>query len=153
MPSGPGPPPLSCDQGSQPLESLVVKQGQTAGAPRNIWRAIGLVAAFAVGAALLPSAPWICAWAVLLGLAGVVLLPDNRWRTGALTTAAVAIAVGLLNAFASVMASAPVGVDVVHTTDPKEWIPPEPVLGYRLLPNITVVETATRGSQTIFRVT
>jgi hypothetical protein len=114
---------------------------------------MGLVAAFAVGAVLLPSAPWICAWAVLLGLAGVVLLPDNRWRTGSLMAAAIAIAVGLLNAFAGVLASAPVGVDVVHTTDPKEWIPPEPVLGYRLLPNLTVVETATRGSQTVYRVT
>jgi len=128
-------------------------QGQVAGAARNIWRATALVAAFAVGAVLLPSAPWICAWAVLLGLAGVVLLPDNRWRTGSLLAAAVAIAIGLLNAFAGVLASAPVGVDVVHTTEPKEWIPPEPVLGYRLLPNITVVETAMRGSQTVYRVT
>src|ERR1700745_2328293 len=109
-------------------------QGQVAGPTRTIWRAIALAAAFAVGAALLPSALWICAWAVLLGLAGVVLLPDNRWRTGSLMAAAVAIAVGLLNAFAGVLASAPVGVDVVHTTDPKEWIPPEPVLGYPLLP-------------------
>jgi hypothetical protein len=56
-------------------------------------------------------------------------------------------------AFAGAMASTPVGVDVVHTTDPKEWIPPEPVLGYRLLPNLTVVETATRGTETLFRVT
>jgi len=128
-------------------------QGQVAGPTRNIWRAIALAAAFAVGAALLPSALWICAWAVLLGLAGVVLLRDNRWRTGSLMAAAIAIAVGLLNAFAGVLASAPVGVDVVHTTEPKEWIPPEPVLGYRLLPNITVVETAMRGKQTVFRVT
>ena len=101
-----------------------------AGAQKSsIWRAAALVAVFAVGAALLPSAAWVCAWAVLLGLAGVALLPDNRWRTGSLMVAAVAIGVGLLNAFASVLASAPVGVDVVHTTDPKEWIPPEPVLG------------------------
>jgi hypothetical protein len=118
-----------------------------------MWRAVVLVAAFVLGAVLLPSAPWICAWAVVLGLAGVVLLPGNRWRTGSLMVAAVAVAVGLLNAFAGVMASAPVGVDVVHTTDPKEWIPPEPVLGYRLLPNLTVVETATRGTETVFRVT
>jgi hypothetical protein len=129
-------------------------QGQVAGTKRrSVWRAAALVAAFAVGAALLPSAAWVCAWAVVLGLAGVVLLPGDRWRTGSLMVAAVAIAVGLLNAFAGVMASTPVGVDVVHTTDPKEWIPPEPVLGYRLLPNLTVVETATRGTETIFRVT
>jgi len=51
------------------------------------------------------------------------------------------------------MALAPVGADVVHTTDPKEWIPPEPVLGYRMLPNLTVVETATRGGEIVFRVT
>jgi hypothetical protein len=130
-----------------------VKEEKLAGAKRNIWRATGLVAAFALGAALLPSAPWIWGWAVLLGLAGVALLTGNRWRTSALMTAAVAIAIGLLNAFASVMASTPVGVDVVHTTDPKEWIPPEPVLGYRLLPNLTVVETAIRGGETLFRVT
>ena len=128
-------------------------QGQVAGTKRNVWRAAALVAGFAVGAALLSSAAWICAWAVLLGLAGVVLLAGERWRIGSLMVTAVAIAVGLLNAFAGVMASTPVGVDVVHTTDPKEWIPPEPVLGYRLLPNLTVVETATRGTETVFRVT
>jgi hypothetical protein len=72
-------------------------QGQAVGTKRNVWRAAALVAGFAVGAALLPSAAWICAWAVLLGLAGVALLAGERWRTGALMVAAVAIAVGLLN--------------------------------------------------------
>jgi hypothetical protein len=128
-------------------------QGQVAGKRRNVWRAAALAAGFAAGAALLPSAGWVCAWAVVLGLAGVVLLAGERWRTGSLMVAAVAIAVGLLNAFAGVLASAPVGVGVVKTTDPKEWIPPEPVLGYRLLPNLTIVETAMRGPELVYRVT
>jgi len=130
-----------------------VKSGEISGAKSSIWRASALVGVFFLGAALLPSTFLVCALAVLLGLAGVVLLPDNRWRSGSLIVAAIAIAVGLLNAFAGVFAPAAVGGDIVHTTDPKEWIPPEPVLGYRLLPNLKVVETATRGGQTVFRVT
>src|ERR1043165_47603 len=116
-----------------------------AGTTRSIWRAMGLVAAFAVGAVLLPSAPWICAWAVLLGLAGVVLLPDNRWRTGSLMAAASAIAVGLLMSCAAPGAWPRCAAAVAPTTDPRECTPPGPVLAYRLLPTRRVVETATRG--------
>ncbi len=120
---------------------------------RNVQLTAALLATFAVGIALLPSAPWIVGLTVLLGLAGAALLTGDRWRTAALSVAAIALAIGLLDVFAGILAPAPVGLDVVHTTDPKEWIPPEPVLGYRLLPNLTVVETATRGNETLYRAT
>jgi hypothetical protein len=112
-----------------------------------------LIAAFAIGVWLLPGTLWIVGLAVLLGLVGAALLSGDRWRSVSILVAAIALGIGLLDLFAGILAPTPVGLNVVHTTDPKEWIPPEPVLGYRLLPDLTVVETATLGSDTIYRVT
>jgi len=120
---------------------------------RNARVTAALVGLFVAGVVLLPSSAWVVGLAVLLGLAGTALFVGERWRTAALSVAAVALAVGLLDVFAGLLAPAPVGENVVHTTDPKEWIPPEPVLGYRLLPNLSVVETARLGNETLYRVT
>src|SRR5207237_984514 len=58
------PPP--CGPGLRPLEASPAMKGAMAGAQKSsIWRAAALVAVFAVGAALLPSAALVCAWAVL----------------------------------------------------------------------------------------
>ena len=123
------------------------------GTRRNLWVAAGLLASLAVGAALLPSTPWACGLAAVLGLAGVVLLRGNRWRSGALLASAVAIAVGLLDLMASAMTPAPIGQDIVRTFEPKAWILDDAALGYRLRPSTKVLAHFTRGPETLFRVT
>jgi len=40
-----------------------------------------------LAAVVLRSTPWLCALATLFGLAGVVLLRGNRWRSGAIAPA------------------------------------------------------------------
>lgn len=123
------------------------------GTRRNFWVAAGLLTALAIGIALLPSAPWVCGLAVVLGLAGVVLLRGNRWRNGALLVSALALAVGLLDLIAGWMAPLPIGHDIVRTIEPKAWLLNDPVLGYRLRPATKVLAHFTRGPETLFRVT
>lgn len=122
-----------------------------AGCGRNYGIVAGLLVLLAIGASVLPSTLWACGLAVLLGLAGVVLLRGNRWRTGALLAAAVAVGLGLLDAVAGLLSPAPMGQGLVKTTDPKWWPPPDPVLGFRPLPNSEVVATATFGPELIYR--
>ena len=123
------------------------------GTRRNLWVAAVLLAGLAIGAALLPSAPWVCGLAVGLGLAGVVLLRGDRWRNGALLASALAVAIGLLDLVAGWMAPVPIGHDIVRTFEPKAWMLDDPVLGYRLRPATKVLAHFTRGPETLFRVT
>ncbi|MDP2331856.1 MAG: hypothetical protein Q8M19_14295 [Reyranella sp.] len=118
---------------------------------RNYGIAAGLLVLLAVGAAVLPSALWACSLAALLGLAGVVLLRGNRWRTGALLASALAASLALLDVVAGVLSPAPMGHGLVQTTDPKWWPPADPVLGFRPQPNTEVVATATFGPELIYR--
>jgi hypothetical protein len=120
---------------------------------RNLGIAAGLIALLALGAATLPSTGWACGLAILLGLAGVVLLRGNGWRSGALLIAAVAVAVGLLDVFAGLVAPQAHGVGLVTTFDPEGWKLPDPDLGYRPKPGTKVVASSTYGSQTVFNVT
>jgi hypothetical protein len=120
---------------------------------RNLWIAAGLIALLAIGAATLPSTAWSCGLAVALGLAGVVLLRGNGWRSGALLLAALALAVGLLDLFAGLLAPQAHGVDLVKTFEPRDWLVADPELGYRPRPDTRVVATATWGAETIFRAT
>ena len=60
------------------------------GVGRNLWLTATSFALLALAAVVLRSALWLCALAALLGLAGVILLRGNRWRSGALLIAAVA---------------------------------------------------------------
>ena len=69
-----------------------------AGGRRNYGIAAGLLVLLAIGASVLPSALWACVLAAVLGLAGVVLLRGNRWRTGALLATALAVSLALLDA-------------------------------------------------------
>lgn len=107
----------------------------------------------AMGAATLPSVGWTCGLAALLGLAGVVMLHGNRWRSGALLLGALAVSIGLLNALAGWLAPAAHGVGLVATMEPREWTAADPDLGYRPRPGIKIVNTSRFGSDTIFRVT
>lgn len=114
----------------------------------------------ALGAALivvafltLPSAMWACVVAAVLGLAGVVLLRGNRWRTGALLVAALAISLALLDAFAGFLTPTAYNAELERTTDPAYWPPYDPVLGFRPKPNSQAVHTATFGAETVYRVT
>lgn len=122
-----------------------------AGGRRNYWIAAGLLVLLAIGASVLSSALWACLVGALLGLAGVVLLRGNRWRTGALLAAALALSLALLDAVAGFLSPAPMGQGLVQRTDPKWWPPPDPVLGFRPKPNSEVVATATFGPETIYR--
>jgi len=121
------------------------------GTRRNLWVASALIAALAIGAAVLPSALWACGLAAVLALAGVVLLRGNGWRSGALLVAALAVSLGLLDAVAGVLSPTPMGQGLVKTTDPKWWPPPDPVLGFRPLPNSQVVATVTFGPELVYR--
>lgn len=122
-----------------------------AGSRRNYGIAAGLLVLLAIGASVLPSALWASGLAALLGLAGVVLLRGNRWRTGALLATALAVSLALLDVVAGLLSPAPMGQGLVQTTDPKWWPPPDPVLGFRPQPNSKVVATATFGPDTIYR--
>jgi hypothetical protein len=122
-----------------------------AGVGRNYWFAVLLLTGVAVGALVLPSAIWICALATLLALAGVVLFRGNTWRTTALLAAAVALSLALLDAFAGWLSPAPLGAGLVKTTIPRWWPPPDPILGFRPLPNSEAINTAIFGAETVYR--
>lgn len=122
-----------------------------AGSRRNYGIAAGLLVLLAIGASVLPSALWACLLAALLGLAGVVLLRGNRWRTGALLATALAVSLALLDAVAGFLTPTPIGQGLVKTTDPKWWPPPDPILGFRPLPNSQAVATVMFGPETVYR--
>ena len=122
-----------------------------AGVRRNLWLAVLFVAVIAAGAAVLPSAAWACGLAALLGVAGVVLFHGNRWRTGSLLAAALALSLALLDAFAGLLSPTPMGSGLVRTTVPRWWPPPDPIMGFRPLPNSEAVNTATFGPKTVYR--
>jgi hypothetical protein len=122
-----------------------------AGVGRNIGLAGLLVAVLAVAATVLPSATWSCGLATVLALAGVVLFRGNRWRTGSLLVAALALSLALLDAFAGYLSPTPMGYGLVRTTVPRWWPPSDPILGFRPRPNTEVLATATFGPETIYR--
>jgi hypothetical protein len=124
-----------------------------AGVGRNLWLTATLFVLLALAAVVLRSTPWLCALTTLFGLAGVVLLRGNRWRSGALLIAALALAVGLLDALAGWFAPTPHDAGLVRWTEPSEWLTPDPNLGYRLTPNHVVVGLATFDGQPVYRVT
>jgi hypothetical protein len=121
------------------------------GTRRNLWIALGLAAVLAFGAVVLPSALWACGLAAVLGLVGVVLFSGNRWRTGSLLVAALAVSLALLDAVAGFLSPTPMGQGLVKTTDPRWWPPPDPVLGFRPAPNSQVVSTVTYGPELVYR--
>ncbi len=120
---------------------------------RNLWLTAILFALLAIAALILGPTFWLCGLAAVLSLGGVVLLRGNRWRTGALLVAAVAVAVGLLNALAGWLAPRAHGAGLVERADPADWLTPDPDLGYRLTPSNVVVLTAIWDNKTIFRAT
>ena len=124
-----------------------------AGVGRNFCLAGLLVAVLALAATELPSAMWSCGLAAVLALAGVVLFRGNRWRTGSLLVAALALSLALLDAFAGYLSPTPMGYGLVRTTAPRYWPPSDPILGFRPRPNTEVLATATfgRGSHLTLR--
>jgi hypothetical protein len=122
-----------------------------AGVGRNLSLAALMAVLVAIAAVLLPSATWACALAVVLALAGVVLFRGNGWRTGALLTAAVALGLVVLDAFAGLLTPTPYGQGLVRTFDPQWWPPPDPVVGFRPAPHSEVTATATYDGQPIYR--
>ncbi len=122
-----------------------------AGVGRNLSLAALMLVVLAVAAAALPSAMWVCVVAVVLGLAGVVAFRGNGWRTGALVASAVALSLALLDAFAGLLSPTAMGHGLVRTTEPRHWPPPNPIVGFRPLPDTSVLATATWGPELIYR--
>ncbi|MFZ5784565.1 MAG: hypothetical protein ACOY4R_30590 [Pseudomonadota bacterium] len=122
-----------------------------AGIGRNFPLAALMLVILAVAAATLPSAMWVCGVAAVLGLAGVVAFRGNGWRSGALAAAAVALSLALLDAFAGLLSPGAMGQGLVRTIEPRHWPPPNPVLGFRPLPDSSAVATATYGGELIYR--
>ena len=124
-----------------------------AGTGRNL-ALVGLMAAVIAATAIaLGSAMWASAVAALLALAGVVLLRGNRWRTGSLLAAAVALSLALLDAFAGLLTPTAYGAELERVTEPGYWPPYDPVLGFRPKPDSQAVHTATFGAEKVYRVT
>jgi len=124
-----------------------------AGTGRNLVLVASMLALLALAALLAPSALWACVAAAVLGLAGVVLLRGNGWRTGALLVAALALSLAALDVFAGLLTPAAHGSGLVRRTEPRWWPPPHPVLGFRPKPDSQVVNTATYGRDTVFHQT
>lgn len=122
-----------------------------AGVGRNLWLTAAMAGVLVAAAILLPSALWTCLVAALLGLTGVVLFRGNRWRSGALLVGALALGLALLDGFAGLLTPTPMGQGLVRTTDPRWWPPPDPILGFRPLPNSEAVATASWGGEMIYR--
>lgn len=122
-----------------------------AGVGRNLWLAAAMAGVLAAAAMLLPSALWTCLVAALLGLTGVVLFRGNRWRSGALLLGALALGLALLDGFAGLLTPTPMGQGLVRTTEPRWWPPPDPIVGFRPLPNSEVIATATWNGGMIYR--
>ena len=80
-----------------------------------------------------------------------MLFRGNRWRTGSLLVAALALSLALLDAFAGLLSPTPMGYGLVRTTVPRWWPPPDPILGFRPLPNTEALNIATFGPETIYR--
>lgn len=123
------------------------------GTGRNLLLTAGLVVLLAIGAAILPGTGWVCGLGFVLGLVGVMLLRGNRWRSGALVAAALAVAAGLLNLFAALISPQAHGVGIVETLEPRDWSVADADLGYRPRPGTKIQATATWGSETIYKVT
>jgi hypothetical protein len=124
-----------------------------AGAGRNLSLAALMLLVVAIAATLLSSALWACAVAAVLALAGVVLFRGNAWRTGSLLTAALALSLALLDAFAGLLTPTAHGTGLVRTVEPRWWPQPHPVLGFRPAPNTSAVATATYDGRPIYKVT
>jgi hypothetical protein len=118
---------------------------------RNLSLAALMLALVALAAMALPSATWACLAAAVLGLAGVVLFRGNGWRTGALLVAALALSLALLDALAGLLTPAAHGRGLVRTVEPRWWPQPNPVVGFRPLPNSQATATASYDGQLIFR--
>jgi hypothetical protein len=123
-----------------------------AGTFRNLWLSGAFLLAVGLVAVALKSAVWACVVAALLAIAGVVLLRGNRWRTGSLLVAAMAVSLAVLDTFAGIISPTPMGRGLVRMTDPKWWPPSDPILGFRPKPDSTVIATATFGDELVYRV-
>jgi hypothetical protein len=89
----------------------------------------------------------------LLALAGVVLLRGNRSRTGALLVMALALGTLGVDLLAGWLAPRAHGAGSVKTTEPRDWMPPDPVLGYRPLADTRVKARETFDGRTVYDVT
>jgi hypothetical protein len=124
-----------------------------AGPRRNFAILAALLAVLVVGAFVLPSALWVLGLAAVLGLAGVVLLHGNGWRSGALLAAALSLGLVLVDVFAGIFTTRAASEGLVQTHEPAHWTIDDPELGYAAKPNSKVTATATFAGKPIYRVT
>ncbi|HYC63640.1 MAG TPA: hypothetical protein VEC14_02825, partial [Reyranellaceae bacterium] len=120
----------------------------------NNW--IVSLAALAVvlaGAFALPSAVWMLGLVALLGLAGVLMLQGNRWRTGSLLIAALALGLVLVDLVAGVFAPRAASEGLLQVHEPADWTVSDPELGYAAKPNTIVRHSASFAGKPVYRVT
>ena len=89
----------------------------------------------------------------VIALAGVVLLRGNRGRTASLVTAALAVGVLGVDLVAGWLSPQAHGAGSVKTTEPSDWMPPDPVLGYRPIANTKVHARETFDGKTVYDLT
>jgi hypothetical protein len=89
----------------------------------------------------------------VLALVGVVVLRRNAARTVSLMLAALAIGGLGVDLLAEWLTPQAHGAGAVKTTEPREWMPPDPVLGYRPLAGTKVRARETFDGKTVFDVT
>jgi hypothetical protein len=118
---------------------------------RRLFIASGLLAAFFAAIALLPWMAAALGLGVLLGLAGVCLFDEPRWRTGALLAASVAGGFTLIELASDFVLPRPVGAGTAKVYTPRDWISPDAVLGYRPRRDTRVEAVATWGDETVYR--
>ena len=111
--------------------------------------AILLIAAFAAAVAYLPLTAALAVGA-LLGLCGVVLFRQPAWRTASLASMSVLLGLAGLNVAFWLVDPRPVNVGVVKEDNPEHWLIDDDVVGYKLMPGITVDAKAKYDDQVIY---
>lgn len=92
----------------------------------------------------------VLAIVALLGLGGVVLLRGNRARTGSLLIAALAIGAIGADLVADIFTPKAMGAGIVRVANPKDWLVPDAVLGYRPKANTKVDVRETFDGKPVF---
>ncbi len=121
-----------------------------AGTLRNYLLSGAFLLAVAIVAVAAGSGLWACVAATVLALAGVVLFRGNGWRTGSLVAAALALSLALLDLFAGFLSPNAMNAGLVQRTEPAHWPPPNPVVGFRPLPDSTARAIATFDGKVIY---
>jgi hypothetical protein len=116
---------------------------------RNLGIAIILIVAFAAAVAYLPLTAALAVGA-LLGLSGMVLFRQPTWRTASLASMSVLLGLAGLNVAFWLVDPRPVNVGVVKQDSPEHWLIDDDIVGYKLMPSVTVDAMAKYDDQILY---